>query len=107
MQSTVSILESRTRSVPRLMGALLLGLTVAMGPAHFAHARGAPESFADLAEKISPAVVNITTSAVISLTYRGGMHLDQGFSRGRGPAVHGSSRVPQTQSTNPRKDGRS
>ena len=65
MQSTVSILESRTRSVPRLMGALLLGLTVAMGPAHFAHARGAPESFADLAEKISPAVVNITTSAVI------------------------------------------
>nr|WP_226341248.1 DegQ family serine endoprotease [Gemmobacter serpentinus] len=36
-----------------------------MGPAHFAEARGAPETFADLAEKISPAVVNITTSAVV------------------------------------------
>lgn len=65
MQSTVLTLESRPRATSRMIGALLLGLTVAMGPAHFAHARGAPESFADLAEKISPAVVNITTSAVI------------------------------------------
>ena len=69
MQSTVLTLETPLRSGPRsatrMFGALLLGLTVAIGPAHFAHARGAPESFADLAEKISPAVVNITTSAVI------------------------------------------
>ena len=65
VQSTVLTLESRPRATSRMIGALLLGLTVAMGPAHFAHARGAPESFADLAEKISPAVVNITTSAVI------------------------------------------
>ena len=30
------------------------------------HARGAPESFADLAEKISPSVVNITTSTTVA-----------------------------------------
>ena len=29
-------------------------------------ARGAPESFADLAEKLSPSVVNITTSTTIA-----------------------------------------
>ena len=49
----------------RLMGAMLLGLAVAIGPAAMLEARGAPESFADLAEQISPAVVNITTSAVV------------------------------------------
>ncbi|WP_298494465.1 Do family serine endopeptidase [uncultured Maritimibacter sp.] len=31
-----------------------------------AHARGAPESFADLAEQVSPAVVNITTATVVA-----------------------------------------
>ncbi|WP_425072732.1 Do family serine endopeptidase [Sagittula sp. S175] len=31
-----------------------------------AHARGAPESFADLAERVSPAVVNITTSTTVA-----------------------------------------
>ncbi|MEC3862255.1 DegQ family serine endoprotease [Mesobacterium sp. TK19101] len=31
-----------------------------------AHARGAPESFADLAESISPSVVNITTSTTVA-----------------------------------------
>ncbi|MDO7733712.1 MAG: S1C family serine protease, partial [Paracoccaceae bacterium] len=30
------------------------------------NARGAPESFADLAENVSPAVVNITTTAMIA-----------------------------------------
>ena len=31
-----------------------------------AYARGAPESFADLAEELSPSVVNITTSTTIA-----------------------------------------
>jgi serine protease Do len=31
-----------------------------------AHARAAPESFSDLAEKVSPAVVNITTSTMVA-----------------------------------------
>lgn len=50
----------------RLMGALILGMAVAFGPATLTEARGAPESFADLAEQISPAVVNITTSSIVS-----------------------------------------
>ena len=49
----------------KLMGALLLGVAVAIGPAGLVEARAAPESFADLAEQISPSVVNITTSAVV------------------------------------------
>jgi len=43
-----------------LATALLMLQTVA------AHARSAPESFADLAEKISPSVVNITTSTTVA-----------------------------------------
>lgn len=43
-----------------LFGALALLLQTAT-----ADARGAPESFADLAEKVSPAVVNITTTTIV------------------------------------------
>ncbi|MFA5120594.1 DegQ family serine endoprotease [Zavarzinia sp.] len=46
-----------------LVGLLLLA--VMMG-AQAAHARGAPDSFADLAEKLSPAVVNISTTQIVS-----------------------------------------
>ncbi|MBN2629540.1 MAG: Do family serine endopeptidase, partial [Rhodobacteraceae bacterium] len=46
--------------------ALGLGLALAIGQAQGAFARAAPESFADLAEQISPSVVNITTSAVVA-----------------------------------------
>ena len=49
-----------------LFAALALGLALALGQAAPAGARGAPESFADLAEQISPSVVNITTSAVVA-----------------------------------------
>ncbi|WP_149140540.1 DegQ family serine endoprotease [Gemmobacter caeruleus] len=73
----VPALAPRQRAV-RMMGALLLGLTVAMGPAHFVEARGAPESFADLAEKISPAVVNITTSAVVEASTESMPQLPEG-----------------------------
>ncbi|TCP22480.1 serine protease Do [Rhodovulum adriaticum] len=45
--------------------ALLLGMVLLLGQASLALARSAPESFADLAEKVSPAVVNITTRTVI------------------------------------------
>ena len=54
---------------PRRGSALLaigLGLSLAFAPMAPAFARGAPESFADLAEQISPSVVNITTSAVVA-----------------------------------------
>jgi serine protease Do len=46
--------------------ALVLGFGLAIAPAPEAQAFGAPESFADLAEQISPSVVNITTSALIA-----------------------------------------
>ena len=46
--------------------ALVLGFGLAIAPAPEALAFGAPESFADLAEQISPSVVNITTSALIA-----------------------------------------
>ena len=45
--------------------AALVGLTLAFGHAAPGYARGAPESFAELAEKVSPSVVNITTSTVV------------------------------------------
>jgi serine protease Do len=51
---------------PRLLMALGLGLGLALAPALQVEARGAPESFADLAEQISPSVVNITTTSVVA-----------------------------------------
>ena len=54
------------RAVPRVFLALALGLSLALGSALDASARGVPESFADLAEQISPSVVNITTSAMVA-----------------------------------------
>ncbi|MDP3263766.1 MAG: Do family serine endopeptidase [Tabrizicola sp.] len=46
--------------------ALVLGFGLSLVPAHEAEAFGAPESFAELADQISPSVVNITTSALIA-----------------------------------------
>lgn len=59
--ATTQISGSRLRMI------WLSGLTVMliMSQAIAAAARGAPETFADLAERISPAVVNITTSTMV------------------------------------------
>lgn len=46
--------------------ALAAALALPLGMARPLEARGAPESFADLADKVSPAVVNITTSATVA-----------------------------------------
>ena len=46
--------------------ALVLGFGLSVAPLQEAQAFGAPESFAELADKISPSVVNITTSAMIA-----------------------------------------
>ncbi|MEQ8268280.1 MAG: Do family serine endopeptidase [Parvibaculum sp.] len=48
----------------KLPGAVLAALLV-LSPVTSASARGAPDSFADLAERLSPAVVNISTSQVL------------------------------------------
>jgi serine protease Do len=55
-----------TAGVLRLFLALVLGLALALSQATLAGARGAPESFADLATQISPSVVNITTSTTVA-----------------------------------------
>ena len=60
-----NVLAPRGVRMRHMMGALLLGTALVLGPLAQAEARGAPESFADLAEQISPSVVNITTSAVV------------------------------------------
>ena len=46
--------------------ALIMGLAIMLLSALPSRAAGAPESFADLAEQASPAVVNITTSTLIA-----------------------------------------
>ncbi|PIB24487.1 serine protease [Amylibacter kogurei] len=48
-----------------LIGAVLT-LALLMAQTLVAHARGAPDSFADLAERLSPSVVNITTTTTVT-----------------------------------------
>lgn len=62
----------------RLALAGALGLTLGLGQADVAAARGAPESFADLAEQISPSVVNITTTSVVAAPAGGGPMVPEG-----------------------------
>ena len=61
-----TLFSAKPRRPSRALMALGLGLSLALAPMAPAFARGAPESFADLAEQISPSVVNITTSAVVA-----------------------------------------
>jgi serine protease Do len=58
--------------------ATALAAAVAAGPAREAAAFGAPESFAELAEKISPAVVNITTSTTVAGNAGPGLDIPEG-----------------------------
>nr|WP_226898254.1 Do family serine endopeptidase [Mangrovicoccus algicola] len=55
-----------TRQSGRFVWALALGLSLAIGAPQAGQARSAPDSFADLAEHVSDAVVNITTTTVIA-----------------------------------------
>jgi serine protease Do len=60
-----------TAGRPQTIGAVILGLLLALAvalSAQPASARSAPESFADLAEKLLPAVVNISSSQVVRTT---------------------------------------
>jgi Do/DeqQ family serine protease len=70
--------EVTYRSFARLAFAPLLAvLLLATGPAAFA--RSAPDSFADLAEKLLPAVVNIATTTKITDANRGDPDLEELF----------------------------
>ena len=53
------------RAALRVLWAAAVGLALALGQAQSVEARAAPESFADLASQVSPAVVNITTSMMV------------------------------------------
>jgi serine protease Do len=57
---------TRPNAVRHAAAAAVLGFALAITPATQAAAFGAPESFADLAQQISPSVVNITTSSVVA-----------------------------------------
>ena len=58
--------RSTLRAPRRALMAATLGLALALPGAAPVFAFGAPDSFADLAEKISPSVVNITTSTTVA-----------------------------------------
>ncbi|MFN4204456.1 MAG: DegQ family serine endoprotease [Tabrizicola sp.] len=78
--------------------ALVLGVGLSVAPASEVQAFGAPESFAELAQKISPAVVNITTSALVAGPVAGmpmvpeGSPLEDLFKDFGGPGQRGPQR---------------
>lgn len=66
MKTLTATRELRSgRAMSYAVGACVM-LAMVLVQAVGAAARGAPESFADLAERLSPAVVNITTSTVVA-----------------------------------------
>ena len=65
LNAQVRTLAHDTRPPARALLALLMSLALALSLATRAEARGAPESFADLSQAVSPAVVNITTSTLV------------------------------------------
>lgn len=89
-------LKAQLNSATILALAFSAGLSLSL-PAP-AHAFGAPESFAELAEKISPSVVNITTSSVLSGPMGGGPMVPEGspfedfFNEFGGPGDRGPQR---------------
>jgi len=64
--SQTRTLQQTTPSPLRALWALMLGMALVLAQTLAGQARGAPESFADLADQISPAVVNITTSTMVA-----------------------------------------
>ncbi len=70
-------------SAPRIAAARLtlavgLGMALALSQVTPSFSQGASESFADLAEQISPSVVNITTSALVAAPSQGGPIVPEG-----------------------------
>ena len=65
MKADILTQTNRSTGTMRAMTALMLGLALVLAQAVSANAK-MPESFADLAEKVSPAVVNITTSTTVA-----------------------------------------
>jgi serine protease Do len=66
MKTKALVLLNPQHSSARALTALIFGLALIMAQTLAAHARAAPASFADLFAKVSPAVVNITTTTTIA-----------------------------------------
>lgn len=66
MTSRVLVHNPAHPAFMRALFALLLGMALVLAQTMMAHARAAPESFADLVDQVSPAVVNITTSTLVA-----------------------------------------
>ena len=62
----------------RTAAAALVGLSLALAAPDAAEARGAPDSFAELAEQVSPSVVNITTSTMVETSTGPGPMVPEG-----------------------------
>nr|WP_306418099.1 Do family serine endopeptidase [Defluviimonas aquaemixtae] len=65
-------------SIAGLITAILVAMALAFAQAVPANARVAPDSFADLADRISPSVVNITTTTTIAAPTEGGPIVPEG-----------------------------
>ncbi len=64
---TQAIAVARTRTAPmQAIWVLFVGLALFFAQAMMAGAQSRPNTFADLADKVSPAVVNITTSTTVA-----------------------------------------
>jgi serine protease Do len=75
---SIAIYPNQTATKRNIIAAAALGFALAVTPAMQASALGAPDSFAELAEKISPSVVNITTSSVIAASTEDGPMVPEG-----------------------------
>ena len=78
MKSQALSLPAQQTSPLRALWIVILATALLMAQTMVGHARGAPESFADLAEKISPSVVNITTSTTVAASTGGGPTVPEG-----------------------------
>ena len=67
MKSFTATKRATIRQTQSVMVNTLFVFSILMLLSLSAYARGAPESFADLAEELSPSVVNITTSTTIAV----------------------------------------
>ncbi|NBB96788.1 MAG: Do family serine endopeptidase [Alphaproteobacteria bacterium] len=79
MPSTVAIAREQDSTGPlRLVKLTVLALVLTLAQVTLLMAQERPESFADLAERVSPAVVNITTTTTVANRLEGAPQLPEG-----------------------------
>lgn len=62
----ITLIDSQPQTRLRAFWVLVLGMALVIAQALMAAAQARPDTFADLAEKVSPSVVNITTSTTVA-----------------------------------------